>query len=150
MQEKEPPMASQETRMAIDAEPTANPHRPGYPFRSRFLELPAGRMHYLDEGEARGAPLLFVHGTPTWSYEWRHLIRDLSRTHRCVAPDHLGFGLSDRPRSFSYRPEAHAENLAAFARRLELKDITLVVHSIDTPISPSGCSRLMPTGTGAG
>lgn len=121
-------MASQ----AAAAESSAQSVRPGYPFTSRFLEVPAGRMHYVDEG--RGETLLFVHGTPTWSYEWRHLIRALASTHRCVAPDHLGFGLSDRPPSFSYSPEDHAENLAAFARGLGLRDVTLVVHDYGGPI----------------
>ena len=57
--------------------------RDAYPFRSRWLDLSAGRMHYVDEGQ--GEPLLFVHGTPTWSFEWRHLIRALSPRLRCVA-----------------------------------------------------------------
>lgn len=46
--------------------------RSAYPFKSRWLDLPAGRMHYVDEGE--GNPLLFVHGMPTWPFEWPHLI----------------------------------------------------------------------------
>ncbi len=66
--------------------------RVGYPFRSRILELAVGRVHYVDEGQ--GEPLLFVHGTPTWSYEWRHLIRALAPGRRCVALDLVGFGLS--------------------------------------------------------
>ncbi len=70
--------------------------RSAYPFTSRWIDLSAGRMHYIDEGT--GEPLLFVHGTPTWSFEWRHLIRALAPAHRCIAPDHIGFGLSDRPR----------------------------------------------------
>jgi haloalkane dehalogenase len=116
--------------------------RSAYPFADRWIDLPAGRMHYVDEGagEAPGgeAPggdtLLFVHGTPTWSFEWRHLIRDLSGSHRCVAPDHLGFGLSERPAGFAYTPEAHSENLAAFVRGLDLRNITLVVHDFGGPI----------------
>ena len=87
--------------------------RAGYPFTSRFLDLPAGRIHYVDEGT--GPPVLFVHGTPTWSYEWRHLISALAPRWRCVAPDLLGFGLSERPRRFPYTPEAHAARIAACA-----------------------------------
>ena len=49
--------------------------REAFPFRSRWMEIPAGRLHYIDEG--RGSPILFVHGTPTWSFEWRELIREL-------------------------------------------------------------------------
>src|SRR5688500_5715774 len=66
-----------------------------YPFAHHWAPLRRGRMHYLDEG--RGQPVLFVHGTPTWSFEWRHLVSGLRQTHRCVAPDQLGFGLSERP-----------------------------------------------------
>ena len=107
--------------------------REAFPFRSRFLAIAHGRrVHYIDEGE--GEVLLFVHGTPTWSFEWRHCIRALSRTHRCVAMDNLGFGLSDRPRDFDYRPESHAAVLRAFVERLELRDVTLVVHDFGGPI----------------
>ena len=75
--------------------------RDAYPFRSRWLELPEGKLHYIDEGE--GELVLFVHGTPTWSFEYRHLVRALSSGHRCIAVDHLGFGLSDRPANAAYR-----------------------------------------------
>jgi haloalkane dehalogenase len=107
--------------------------REAFPFRNRFLEIAHGRrVHYVDEGE--GDVLLFVHGTPTWSFEWRHCIRALSRTHRCIAVDNLGFGLSDRPRDFDYRPESHAAVLRAFVERLGLHDVTLVVHDFGGPI----------------
>ena len=107
--------------------------REAFPFRSRFLEIAHGRrVHYVDQGE--GEVLLFVHGTPTWSFEWRHCIRTLSRTHRCIAMDNLGFGLSDRPRDFDYRPESHAAVLRAFVERLKLRDVTLVVHDFGGPI----------------
>lgn len=62
------------------------------------------------------------------------MIHALSAEWRCVAPDHLGFGLSDRPREFAYTPEAHAQNLLALARALNLRDITLVVHDFGGPI----------------
>jgi haloalkane dehalogenase len=107
--------------------------REAFPFRSRFLEVtPGRRVHYVDEGQ--GDVVLFVHGTPTWSFEWRHCIRELSQTHRCIAMDNLGFGLSDRPRAFDYAPESHARVLRAFVERLGLSDITLVVHDFGGPI----------------
>ena len=111
--------------------------RRAYPFTHRFAALPAGRMHYVDEG--RGQPILFVHGTPTWSFEYRHLITALSSSYRCIAPDLLGFGLSDRPVGFSYSPEAHAETLRAFADELRLDDLTLVVHDFGGPIGLPIC-----------
>lgn len=108
--------------------------REAYPFESRWVELPGGRrMHYVDEGA--GEPIVFVHGTPTWSFEWRHLIRGLSVTHRCIAPDLLGFGLSDRPRDFAYTPEAHADAVAGFVGALGLDGFTLVVHDFGGPIA---------------
>ena len=96
------------------------------------VALRDGEMHYVDEGS--GPPILFVHGTPTNSYEYRHLIAALSKRFRCIAPDHLGFGESARPRSFAYTPEAHAAVLREFVERLGLEDFTLVVHDFGGPI----------------
>ena len=107
--------------------------RAGYPFHSNWASLPFGDLHYVDEG--RGDPVLFSHGTPTWSFEWRHLIGALAATHRCIAPDHLGFGLSDRPPDASYSPEAHAERFEQFVDALGLEAFTLVVHDYGGPIA---------------
>ncbi|MHA6247812.1 alpha/beta fold hydrolase [Pontibacter sp. CAU 1760] len=103
-----------------------------YPFQENWLQLPGGTMHYVDEG--KGQALVFVHGTPTWSFVWRQQLKSLSRNYRCIAPDHLGFGLSDKPGTFAYTPEAHADNLEALIAHLQLKDITLVVHDFGGPI----------------
>jgi haloalkane dehalogenase len=103
-----------------------------YPFQHHRLQLEAGQMHYIDEGN--GAPVVFVHGTPTWSFLWRQQIKSLSRQFRCIAPDHLGFGLSDKPATFNYTPAAHADNLEALIEHLQLKNITLVVHDFGGPI----------------
>lgn len=107
--------------------------RRAYPFASHQLSLAAGRMHYVDEGQ--GEPVLFVHGTPTWSFEFRHLITALSTRMRCIAPDHLGFGLSERPAAFPYTPDAHAAVLSEFVDRLDLTRFTLVVHDFGGPIA---------------
>jgi len=111
--------------------------RSEFPFESRWMDLREGRVHYVDEG--LGEPILFVHGTPTWSYEWRHLIRAFSKTHRCIAADHLGFGLSERPAGFAYTPEAHAAVLAEFVDRLDLEPLILVVHDYGGPIGLPIC-----------
>lgn len=109
--------------------------RAAYPFAEHYLDVDGGRMHYVDEGQ--GDPILFVHGTPVWSFVYRHLIAALSREQRCIAPDHIGFGLSDKPAGWGYSVEAHARNLAALVERLGLRDITLVVHDLGGPIGLS-------------
>ena len=122
--------------------------RSEYPFAPRFVELAPGRMHYVDEGN--GDPILFVHGTPTWSFDYRHLIKALSPQARCIAPDLFGFGLSDRPADFEYSPEAHAREVKAFVDALGLTRFTLVVHDFGGPIglpllldSPDRVARLV-------
>lgn len=106
--------------------------RSEYPFTSKWLGVKDGRIHYVDEGS--GPPALFVHGTPTWSFEYRHVIRAAKDACRCIAPDHLGFGLSDRPREASYTPEAHAHRLREFVDGLGLDRFALVVHDYGGPI----------------
>lgn len=104
-----------------------------YPFTHRTCALSAGRLHYVDEGT--GEPVVFVHGTPSWSFEFRRLIERLRDRHRCIAPDLLGFGLSDRPSAFAYTPEAHAAVLREFVDALGLTRFTLVVHDFGGPIA---------------
>jgi len=105
-----------------------------YPFDHQYMTMPAGRMHYLDEGQGDQV-LLFVHGTPTWSFLYRNLIRAFAKKYRCIAIDHLGFGLSDVSDSdFEGTPEIHAQNLKQLIERLDLHNITLVVHDFGGPI----------------
>ena len=103
-----------------------------YPFQSRYINLRAGRMHYIDEG--KGPVILFVHGTPTWSFLYREFVKELSKNFRCIAMDHLGFGLSDKSEDFGGSPEDHAANLVEFVERLGLSSFTLVVHDFGGPI----------------
>src|SRR5260370_20636154 len=100
--------------------------RTEYPFRPHYLTTEHGDLHYVDEG--LGEVILFVHGNPTWSFMYRHLIRGLHGGFRCVALDHIGFGLSDKPFDVSYLPQFHAANLERFIEERALKDITLVIH----------------------
>ena len=95
--------------------------REAYPFDSRFVDLDAGRVHYVDEGPEDGgnATLLLLHGNPTWSFLYRDLVAGLSDEYRCVALDYLGFGLSERPDDFTYRPEDHADVVEAFVEKWE-------------------------------
>lgn len=103
-----------------------------YPFSSHWFESADGRMHYIDEGV--GTPIVFVHGTPTWSFLYRHLVARLAARHRVVAVDHLGFGLSDKPATAPYEPRDHARRLLALLDSLNLSDVTLVVHDFGGPI----------------
>ena len=103
-----------------------------YPFENRYIDLKQGKMHYIDEGS--GDVILFIHGTPTWSFLYRNYIKSLSQTYRCIAIDHLGFGLSDKPLDFNGTPEEHSRNLTEFVDKLNLNNITLVVHDFGGPI----------------
>jgi haloalkane dehalogenase len=99
-----------------------------YPFDSHWLELAAGRMHFVDEGPANPVrTLLFVHGNPTWSFHWRRLIAALRPTFRCVAPDHLGCGLSEKPPKY-FSLDEHIENLVRLIEHLDLDHLTLVAQ----------------------
>jgi pimeloyl-ACP methyl ester carboxylesterase len=123
---------TQSTSLAVVRPPDAWLDRTLYPFATKRFTTSDGALSYVDEGS--GPTLLFVHGTPSWSFEWREVIRVLSATHRCVAPDHLGFGLSDKPEGASLRPEDHARRLEALVTALDLRDVTLVVHDFGGPI----------------
>ncbi len=113
-----------------------------YPFAPRRVSTTDGEMSCVDEGA--GEVVVLVHGTPTWSFEWRHVIRALRPTHRVVAPDHLGFGLSDRPAGADYRPEAHARRFAeCMAAVLPVgQAVTLVVHDLAGRSRSIGRSRI--------
>lgn len=113
--------------------------REEYPFESRFAELAEGTVHYVDEGV--GHPVVMLHGEPTWSFLYRDLIEGLSEEYRCIAPDYLGFGLSDRPRGWSYRPADHARVIERFLEELSLDECTLVVHDWGGPIGMHYATR---------
>ena len=101
--------------------------RDEYPFESSWHTLPDGnRMHYIDQGS--GEPVLMVHGNPTWSFYYRHLIHAISETHRALAVDHVGCGLSDKPQSYAYTLAQHTDNLLELIESLGLSSIHLVLH----------------------
>ncbi|MDE0489165.1 MAG: alpha/beta fold hydrolase [Gammaproteobacteria bacterium] len=105
-----------------------------YPFESRFFTTPSGHeLHYIDEGS--GDPIVFVHGNPAWSFEFRHLVAGLRSGFLCVAPDHIGFGLSSRSdRSEDHHPRSHANRFAGLIEHLDLRDLTLFVNDWGGPI----------------
>jgi cis-3-alkyl-4-acyloxetan-2-one decarboxylase len=95
-----------------------------WPFAPHFSDAPGFRMHYVDEGA--GEPIVCLHGEPTWGYLYRNFIPPLSRTHRVLVPDHMGFGKSETPQDRVYTLQTHVENLTALLDELELTDITFV------------------------
>jgi len=107
-----------------------------YPFESRYLKLnyaqngSSGELnyHYIDEGESDGAPVVMLHGNPTWSFYYRNLISALKGSHRAVAVDHIGCGLSDKPQKYNYTLENHINNFEYFIESKGLKNLSLVVH----------------------
>lgn len=119
-----------------------------YPFQSRWMDLDGHALHYIDEGQ--GDVILFVHGTPEWSFGFREVIKSLRGTYRCIAIDLLGFGLSDKPAAADYTCRAHASRLEKFIQRLALKDISILANDFGGGISlsyainnPENVSRIM-------
>ena len=104
-----------------------------FPFESRYLDLDGHRMHYVDEGQ--GMPIVFSHGTPEWSFGWRDLIAPLRGQYRCLAPDLLGMGLSDKPADADYSVRAHAERFEQFVEALGLEKIHLVANDFGISIA---------------
>jgi haloalkane dehalogenase len=125
-----------------------------FPFESRSFPIKGYEYRYVDEGE--GDPFLMIHGNPSWSFLFRTLIFELRDSCRVVAPDHMGFGLSDKPIDFPYRLETHIDNLETFILGLDLKNITMLVHDWGGPIGlgvairhPERFKRLIITNTAA-
>lgn len=106
------------------------PFRELYPWQGHFFDTGQGvRMHYLDEG--KGEPMVMLHGNPTWSFYWRHLVKAFSATHRVIVPDHVGCGLSDKPgdEAYPYVLERRVADLDGLLNSLGITDnVTLVVH----------------------
>ncbi len=100
--------------------------RSEYPFVPKSISIDGYRYSYVDEGT--GPVLLFVHGNPSWSFAWRNLIKGLSHEYRCIAVDHLGMGLSDKPNDYAYTIEQHIRNLLKLIQELNLTEITLIGH----------------------
>ena len=96
-----------------------------FPFESKYIDINGSKMHYIDEGA--GDPILFLHGNPTSSYLWRNIIPYLTPHARCIAPDLIGMGKSDKP-NIKYRFFDHAKYVEAFIEKLGITNITLVVH----------------------
>ena len=100
-----------------------------YPFASHFLDVGDGvNMHYLDEGPRTDEAVVMLHGNPTWSFHFRRLVLALRGRMRCIVPDHIGMGLSDKPQDYPYRLERRIADVARLIAHLQLQRIHLVVH----------------------
>jgi haloalkane dehalogenase len=129
---------------------------PDYAFEPNYLEQDGLRMHYVDEGA--GAPILLLHGEPTWAFLYRRMLPALSAVGRTIAPDYFGFGRSDKPtRIEDYSYDFHYTSIERFADDLDLRDTTVVVHDWGGPIGlrlavehPDRVARLVILNTGIG
>ncbi|MFN7927729.1 MAG: alpha/beta fold hydrolase [Blastocatellia bacterium] len=100
---------------------------PDFPFQPNYVAVNGYRLHYLDEGPATAAPILLLHGEPSWSFLYRKMIPVLTQAgFRCIAPDLLGFGRSDKPvQRGDYSYQLHVDVMNGFVRALDLQNITL-------------------------
>lgn len=114
-----------------------------YPFESRWIDIGGRLLHYIDEGprDPGKGVVLCVHGNPTWCFAWRHFVRDFSPHHRIIALDHMGCGMSEKPQKYNYCLATHIANLVELIDRLDLHDISLVVHDWGGAIGFGAASR---------
>jgi haloalkane dehalogenase len=110
---------------------------PGYPFTpQRFEVRPGIAMSFLDEGPRDGEVVVMLHGNPSWSYYWRNLVSGLADRYRCIVPDHVGMGLSDKPDDspaskprYDYTLQSRVDDLDALLKHLGITGpVTLAVH----------------------
>lgn len=120
-----------------------------YPFDSHYLSVQGGRLHYVDESPRdlstlTEPPVLMLHGNPTWSFFYRDVIRTMVLAgRRCIAPDHIGCGLSDKPQTgFGYTLEENIANVIALVEHLKLETFDLIVHDWGGAIGMGVATRM--------
>jgi haloalkane dehalogenase len=103
---------------------------PDYPFQSHYAVIQGLRLHYLDEGPQDAEPVIMLHGNPSWSFFYRKLISAFRDHYRCVVPDHIGMGLSDKPGddSYNFTLDQRVGDLETLLNQLEINNFTLVLH----------------------
>lgn len=123
---------------------------PGFPYEPRYREWRGMRLAYVDEGSPSAAPVVMLHGEPTWSYLWRKVMEPLLQGgHRCVVPDLPGFGRSDKPTDDSwYSYDNHTQAIVALFEELDLRDVTLVVQDWGGPIGLRVATTELPERVG--
>lgn len=113
-----------------------------YPFQPRFVSVGGHRLAYLDEGQ--GPTLLMLHGNPSWSYLYRNLVLRLRDHFRCIVPDHLGCGFSDKPQQADYTLAMHIRNLEQLLQSLKVQRLGLVLHDWGGAIGMGWALRHLP------
>ncbi|HPF15519.1 MAG TPA: alpha/beta fold hydrolase, partial [Planctomycetota bacterium] len=133
------PTQSTETRLRAQAESPSPEHQARidalaakagsrFPYQPHFRRFRGALGAYVDEGPRDAPVLLCVHGNPTWSFFYRTLIDAFAGSMRVVVPDHIGMGMSEKPKNFDYRLETRIEALLDLIEHLDLRRITLVAH----------------------
>lgn len=146
-------MTTSATQSAATVAATPDPLPPAvrelYPFASHYLSVPGGRLHYVDESprdltRLTEPPVLMLHGNPTWSFFYRDVIREMVLLgRRCIVPDHIGCGLSDKPQTgFGYTLEENIANVIALVEHLGLSEFDLIVHDWGGAIGMGVATRL--------
>lgn len=130
--------------------------REEYPFAGHICEVEPGvGMHFIDEGD--GPVVLMLHGNPTWSFYYRHLVRLLSsKGYRCIVPDHIGCGLSDKPQAYPYTLRQRIKDVGSLLDSLSIDHFSLVLHDWGGAIGcglavqrPEALNKLVLLNTGA-
>jgi haloalkane dehalogenase len=152
-----PPLRTTRLPSDEDAPPFPNPAPDLYPFTPRLAARRGLRMSYLDEG--RGDPVVMLHGNPTWSFYYRNLVLQLRESYRCIVPDHIGCGLSDKPGAaeYDYSLKSRIDDLEWLLDERGLtRDLTLVLHDWGGMIGmgfaarhPDRVKRIVALNTGA-
>lgn len=121
-------MVPPEGRRALRTPDARFVNLPDYPFAAHYVDIDGLRQHYVDEGPRNAAPVLLLHGEPTWSFLYRFMIPPLAAAgHRVLAPDLIGFGKSDKPAAIGdYSYAGHVDWLRQFLEALDVRDATLV------------------------
>lgn len=97
-----------------------------YSYKENYFNCDGNLMHYIDEGS--GDVMVMLHGNPTWSYYYRHLIAHFSKTHRVIVPDHIGCGKSDKPAQYNYTLKQRIHDVDKLLKFLGIEKFSLVVH----------------------
>ncbi len=116
--------------------------RKHYPYIENTLQIGGLKYNYVDEGKKDSPVVIMLHGNPTWSFYYRNVVEHLKTDYRCIVPDHIGCGLSDKPQDYTYTLEDHISNVLKLIEYLEIKEFSLIVHDWGGAIGMGVATRL--------